>query len=686
MLPLRPVRLLLAALAALTALIFAAPGVQGLPLTAATPTITEGIVATLVGGKLTLTGTDLGEPPDYRLVRFSYEQGVTIVQADSPFVHLWTNDRIELSLPPQVQSGQLTVIVGNVSSAPVDLFVYDYSSIPIPPSFGTNKHELAVAVAPDSTLWFNQEFHLELKALSPDTRPVYTAIEIPQAEGQGIFASMYQGDHASRTSARGEDIVVSSDGTVWFTQGGWPHYSGEYFNTSRVVQYDPLTREFACFNLPNDKASVVGVLIDELRGMIWYTESESYSGNAIAAFPMSSMLSNCAFDPYSSQQRDPICSDGPNDSCHWRFPRPNPTGFPAHLAMDAAGNIWFTEFWGNRIGRLTPETGEIIELPLPTPIVQQGPGIWVGSGPWELAFDDNGDLWVGEFFDATILRIRPSLMATEDCQQLDANGQNPCIEEMLVASNGIDQKTLHTISIGVDGLVWFAVEESSDEEGRRTIAEFGFISPAHDDAIVLLPMKNVGPAAGVVQDPLTHEVWFAQFYDNQIGRLHELGVGDGDGDGVPDTDDNCVLTPNPYQEDYYASGLGDACNYIDSDGDGCSNLEELGTDPRQGGLRDPNNPWDFFDVNFDGVVSILDLLLLLQHYPSNDDQGRAPINRYSDPSTTPDPEPRRYHPRFDRSMHLGPGGWVDGPPDGTIGFVDLLALIGQMHHSCAGGP
>ncbi len=60
MLPLRPVRLLLASLAALTALIFAGPGAQGLPLTAATPTINEAIVATLVGGDLTLTGADLG--------------------------------------------------------------------------------------------------------------------------------------------------------------------------------------------------------------------------------------------------------------------------------------------------------------------------------------------------------------------------------------------------------------------------------------------------------------------------------------------------------------------------------------------------------------------------------------------------------------------------------------------------
>jgi hypothetical protein len=35
---------------------------------------------------------------------------------------------------------------------------------------------------------------------------------------------------------------------------------------------------------------------------------------------------------------------------------------------------------------------------------------------------------------------------------------------------------------------------------------------------------------------------------------------DSDGDGIPDSRDNCLLTPNPLQDDVDEDGAGDACD------------------------------------------------------------------------------------------------------------------------------
>ncbi len=124
----------------------------------------------------------------------------------------------------------------------------------------------------------------------------------------------------------------------------------------------------------------------------------------------------------------------------------------------------------------------------------------------------------------------------------------------------------------------------------------------------------------------------------------------------------------------------------DDDGDGCANMLELGSNATTGGLRDPDNFWDFFDPSLDGAIGFPDVLLLVQHFGTNDAGGTASINRNSDPLTTPDPGPGIYPPRFDRGAVIGPNGWDRAPPDGTISLTDFLALLSQFGHCCVMMP
>ncbi len=128
---------------------------------------------------------------------------------------------------------------------------------------------------------------------------------------------------------------------------------------------------------------------------------------------------------------------------------------------------------------------------------------------------------------------------------------------------------------------------------------------------------------------------------------------------------------------------------FDSDGDGCSDLQELGLDATAGGQRDPNNFWDFFDVPDaanvrDGNVSLsIDIFSILYKMGATDEGGTAAINRNTDPMSPPPVDLTAYHPAFDRSP--GPPGaapWSLGPPDGRIDFVELFAVVWQYGHTC----
>ncbi|HXH27665.1 MAG TPA: thrombospondin type 3 repeat-containing protein, partial [Candidatus Polarisedimenticolia bacterium] len=108
-----------------------------------------------------------------------------------------------------------------------------------------------------------------------------------------------------------------------------------------------------------------------------------------------------------------------------------------------------------------------------------------------------------------------------------------------------------------------------------------------------------------------------------------LGTADRDGDGVPDTIDNCPSVPNPSQADTDGDGFGDACDncptvvnpaQADRDGDGVGdkcdncpdtpNADQLDTD--HDGVGDvcdncPGTPnTDQSDVDGDGVGDVCD--------------------------------------------------------------------------------
>lgn len=107
-------------------------------------------------------------------------------------------------------------------------------------------------------------------------------------------------------------------------------------------------------------------------------------------------------------------------------------------------------------------------------------------------------------------------------------------------------------------------------------------------------------------------------------------------------------------------------NLVDTDFDGCTDAEELGNKSRKGGMRDPNNPLDFFDVNFDRKVNLKDAKEVAARFGAK--KGDAD-----------------YDLAYDRAV-MGTDPWDLGPGDGIINRADVNAVLVQLGDRCNGVP
>lgn len=128
--------------------------------------------------------------------------------------------------------------------------------------------------------------------------------------------------------------------------------------------------------------------------------------------------------------------------------------------------------------------------------------------------------------------------------------------------------------------------------------------------------------------------------------------------------------------------------------DGCADAKEMGTDWRLGGLRDPNNPWDFFDVprpalasgvvsTRDKVVSIADVITILRYIgtshgnPIPNANGMIYDSHFNGDPNIPDGQ------FYDRSPSSNPNQpWRSGPPDGVVNINDAIVALAQVGTNC----
>ncbi len=95
-------------------------------------------------------------------------------------------------------------------------------------------------------------------------------------------------------------------------------------------------------------------------------------------------------------------------------------------------------------------------------------------------------------------------------------------------------------------------------------------------------------------------------------------------------------------------------------------LSELSDTANAGGLRDPFNPWDYFNpekVNTPHTQTAADILKVVQAFGKNQGNPAYSIDN-------------------DRTGLIGGNSWNLGPPDGQQTAADILAAVKQFGHNC----
>lgn len=312
-----------------------------------------------------------------------------------------------------------SVVAGRSGAATIDEF-----AIPTAASLPQD-----LVVGPDGNVWFTQRAADKIGRITSEGAVTEFSLPSSGSEPVGIavgpdgavWFTEYAGNRIGRITTSGSisefpllttgagpySIAAGNDGNLWFT-GRDGTLIGS-ITTAGVVTEVPLPggdTPIAIAATPSgwdaDGAGATGAVVfttttpDSLMSYAetpatfsrfrWVTGSDA---RGIAASPDGSVWVALAVTDQLCRMSRGIEGES------FCVSLPNAGSTPTRLAADSDGAVWFTEFDGNRIGRVTAD-GEIVEIDSPT----------ASSGPFGVAVSADGTVWFTEENGNAIGRLR----------------------------------------------------------------------------------------------------------------------------------------------------------------------------------------------------------------------------------------------------------------------------------------
>jgi virginiamycin B lyase len=187
--------------------------------------------------------------------------------------------------------------------------------------------------------------------------------------------------------------VPHPDGSVWLTEQG----------SDKLGRWDPQTKQVTEYQ---DTVGKHTVRIDPKTGMVWSTgaltvfDPKTEKFTHIPEVPASygialDQAGNAWFTELTPNGKIGIVDARTLKVTKYALPTQN--GRPRRIQVDDKGIVWFAEFDAGKIGRLDPKTGAITEYQLPGP----------QPTPYALGIDRDGMVWYSSEYMDVIGRLDP---------------------------------------------------------------------------------------------------------------------------------------------------------------------------------------------------------------------------------------------------------------------------------------
>lgn len=171
------------------------------------------------------------------------------------------------------------------------------------------------------------------------------------------------------------------------------------------------------------------------------------------------------------------------------YPIPTSSSGASGITKGPDGNLWFAESLSNKIGRITPN-GNITEYPIPTS----------GSSPSGITVGPDGNLWFTEYNSGKIGRITPGGTVTE-------------------FSVPVPQSHPEGITAGSDGNLWFTIIGTINDSN-----EIGRITPRGVVTEYMVQAQIIDSSPDGITAGPDGNLWFTEYASDKIGRITPKGV------------------------------------------------------------------------------------------------------------------------------------------------------------------